>query len=112
MNSQPPPQLVAAIERSTGLAGKRTRDVPELAAWRIKIRRNWYRIAELNLAAAIINVCAMAINSGWAHWASIAAFSTSFCLMFWCEFRARRMTRQLARPAALQLARDMSGILD
>lgn len=92
-----------------GLAGKRVADVPELAKWRLASRFNWKRLAELNLVATIINVGAMDGNSGWMHFASSVSFGVSFSGMFFAEFRARRMTRQLQRRAAEQLWRDVNG---
>lgn len=103
--------LVVTLERRPDLQGRRVADIPELAVMRLKFRRRWYRLAEANFAAAIFNLVIATsplIGSLWVM--NVGAAALSVTTMFFAEGHARTLTRQLHRPAALQLARDIAGV--
>jgi len=113
MTTRRPPTeaLIAELEaRDLRLRGRRTADVPELANFRFHFRRRFYRLADFFFAASIFHLICLGALDGFGHWTALAGFTGSFTMMFFCEFRARRLTRQLARRAAEQLARDILGM--
>ena len=100
----------AAIERDMGLQGKRVEDIEPLAADPRKFRRRFYWLADYFIFAACFQVIVASYATEPAHWFALAGFCIAFPGVFFCEFRARAMTRRLKRPAAEQLARDMIGV--
>lgn len=102
--------LVAALERELGLAGKRTADVPGLAGFRLKFRWRFYRLADAGFFLTIFNfLCATAAgNPAW--WLSaFVGLPLAGAMMLLGEMGARLITRQLNRPAALQMVMDLNG---
>lgn len=113
MKARPPTEaLIAELERrNVRLAGRRTADIPELAGFRLFFRQRFYRLAEFFFGASIFNWLAAAYSPfAVLRFLSSVAFGLSFVMMFFCEFRARLMTRQLHRRAAEQVARDILGV--
>jgi hypothetical protein len=108
----PPRDLVEALERDPRFAGKRARDIPQMAEFRRDSRERLYRLASWQFGLAIFAVVLAAGQEGIGHWIAVGGFCVSFVGMFYAEFMARRLTRQLNRSAADQLARDLSGIFD
>jgi hypothetical protein len=109
---QPDPRVVERLEQFPAFRGKRTRDIPELAGFRIHYREGFYRQANLFFGLTIFGVILAGAQEGFGHWISVFGVFNSFPMMFFCEFKARAMDRQLNRRAAEQLARDMVGRRD
>lgn len=105
-------ELVASLEASPNLRGKRVADVPELAKHRLKYRRQCRIQANIAFGLALFNfvLATAAIYSFW--WLSALCAGLMVWLMLWAEARARAMTRQLRRSAAEQVARDVCGMRD
>jgi hypothetical protein len=103
-------EIVAELEQSGGLRGKRIADVPGLAMVRLTARRWFYRMAEAGFFLAVFNLW-LASAPAYPLWA-VSMLSAGLCVvvMVKMELGARAMTRQLARPAAEQVARDLLGI--
>jgi hypothetical protein len=104
--------LVAALEYHSELRGKRTLDVPKLAAFRVHYRRVFYRQANVFLALGILNVILATIVPGALRYLNAACAGLMVWQMAVAEERARRMTRQLNRQASVQVARDLFGLDD
>jgi len=108
----PTPAMVAEMEeRAPLLRGRRTAQVPQLAQFRLYYRRRFYQLGNgffaLCLGHSLIiaaNVVPLSVT------AATVGLCAAFPMMFFCEFRARAMTRQLKRRAAEQLLRDMKGL--
>ena len=49
------PVAIDAFEDSYRLLGKRTRDIPRLATFRVEAIRRFHRLGEFNLAIAVFN---------------------------------------------------------
>lgn len=105
--------LVDQFERNPELRGKLVADVPELAAYRLKFRRGFYRFANLHFGTAIFNIIvATSPLIGWLWPLNALAAGLSVYMMFWSEEKARIFTRELHRRASEQMARDILGISD
>jgi hypothetical protein len=102
--------LTAALERDPRFAGKRGADIPDLAMFRRKWRWRFYRVADANMFAAIFNVTLALAPIAWLWPVNVVAAAASIAGVFWAERRARTISRQLNRPAALQIARDALGL--
>jgi hypothetical protein len=102
--------LVRRLEHHPDLYGRRVADVPQLAVPRLRYRRNFYRWSTLNFGAAIFNFWLAASQLVTWFWPINAlAAGLSFYMALFSEGRARALTRQLRRPAALQVALDLVG---
>jgi hypothetical protein len=102
--------LVASLESHPGIRGKRVAEIPDLAAVRLAFRRTCYRNANWAFFLAVFNaVLAFAPGYGL-RWLSALSALAMVALMAWAELKARQMSRQLARPASVQVARDLMEI--
>ena len=101
---------IALWEDACGLLGKRIRDVPELAAPRRKYIPRFRRLAEGNLALALLNALLWCWPSN--PFATLAALGVlvNAGTMLHAELSAVALVRQLNRRAAEQLVRDLKGI--
>jgi hypothetical protein len=100
-----------ALARDPVFAGKLTQDIEQMAAGRRWFRTRFYWLAAGQLIVSAFNAwMAFVVEPVWLHWLNIAGFSLAFVGMFRAEFSARTLTRQLKRPAAEQMARDMIGV--
>jgi hypothetical protein len=103
--------LTAQLATDPRFAGKRLADIPPLAEVRYHFRRVAYRTANFGIAVTIFNmVLALADYPLWPL-SALAAGGGAWTI--WrMEQMARTMTRQLKRPAAEQVARDLLGMRD
>jgi hypothetical protein len=99
--------LVASLERDWQIVGKRTEDIEALAKFRRQARERYYGLATLFFALSIFTWLVANASPPSFKIVNIVTFIIDFILMFFCEFQARTMTRQLHRRAAEQLVRDM-----
>jgi hypothetical protein len=104
-----PTEIIDGFEDQYWLWGKKTRDIPVMACWRLEMRRHWERNAT---AALIFGVLAglMSLNGHVTRWLMELCFDINAANMIVCSARAIILTRQLDRRAAEQLLRDSSGI--
>lgn len=104
------PEAIAALERDLDLAGLRTADVPGLAGFRLKWRWRFYRIADASFVMLIWNALAATAASNPAWKLALGMGALNIATLLFMESRARIISRQLNRPAAEQIARDMAGV--
>lgn len=105
--------LTAEIDAIPTFTGKRLEEIPGgPRALRYKWRWRFYRIADASFVLLIWNAIAAtaASNPVWKFALAFAVFNIA--VIFFAESRARICTRQLHRPAAEQLARDLLGYTD
>jgi hypothetical protein len=101
--------LVRRLEHHPDLYGRRVADVPQLASPRLRFRRTFYRHANCAFGVAVFNLL-LALAPGYSLWpVSVVGGAIAIATMFFAEGRARLMTHQLRRPAALQAALDLAG---
>lgn len=102
--------LVAALDQQACFNGKRVADIPELAAPRVQFRRTSYRLANIAGGLAVFNFLLATADQYGLWWLSALSSGLMVWLVLFSERQARAMTRQLNRPVALQLARDLAGL--
>jgi len=102
-----PEAVIDSFEDRTQLWGKRTRDLPPLAAFRVEFRSRFYRAAELNAAIALFNAY-LALD--WHLLIAWAVLPVNIGGVLFAESRAWMLNRQLNRRAAEQLLRDLNEI--
>ena len=104
--------LIRSLETRPDIKGKRLSDIPELAEPRYRFRRSFYRYADGAFFLAIFNAW-LAFAPDFDFWpVSTIGLGAALWTMVFAERRARALTRQLHRPAAEQMARDLMGIRD
>lgn len=107
----PDPMFVKTLEAELGLTGLRTADVPGLADFRRKFRWRFYRLADAGIFLTIFNFIVAVAPENPLWWLSLlVGLPLAVALVWFGENRARAITRQLNRPAAEQIARDLSGV--
>jgi len=105
-------ELAAHYDSMPMLAGKLTRDVPELAAFRRKFRWRFYRLADAGMFLAIFNLIVALSPHAFLWWLNTIAAGAALWMVFKSEGTARLLSRQLNRPAAKQPALDTLGRFD
>ena len=95
------------IRRAPDPGFPRVADIPALAGPRLKARRFFRELAFAGLLCAIANVLLVAEPAYSGDTLSTVVACVSVWLMLNCEKKARIMTKQLKRPAADQIARDI-----
>lgn len=104
-----PVEVIDQFEDLNWLWGKKTRDIPIMAAWRLEFRRNYERLAFFCLITAIFCVWAASLPRS-IHWLMQLNVDFNVANMIVVSLRARMLSRQLERRAAEQLLRDLNGI--
>jgi hypothetical protein len=102
--------LLDAFERELHLQGKKVRDIPKLADFRVSGRAAFRRLAEGCLALAILQVILWGNWDNPLRWLNVLGVFANVTTMLYSESRVRLLTRQLNRSAAEQLLRDFNGI--
>ena len=109
---EPLPELIAQLEQDSRFKGKLIADIPELAAFRLKFRRRAYFVANGAIGLTIFNFILATVPGYFLWWLSALAAGLTGWVVWRMESLARIMSRQLNRPAAEQVARDMLEIWD
>jgi len=103
--------MVEELElRCAHLRGRLTSEVPELAIFRRNYRAQCYSFADRFFALSLFHLIVASAGFEPARTFCLLGFCVAFPMMFWSEFGARAMTRQLKRRAAEQLLRDVKGL--
>ena len=102
-------ELTAALESDPRFSGKRLRDIPDLANFRRKWRAQCYWVANFGIFSTIFNAVLALSPLIRLWWVSLLCAAISLATVVVAETRARLISRQLGRPAALQIALDSLG---
>lgn len=109
MSKPPLAELTAALASDPRYAGKRLRDIPEMAALCIYWRRRFYRLAEVGMFLSIFGVILALAQSNPAWWMATIGTAMGLTVTFVAEGMARRISRMMNRPAAEEMARAALG---
>src|SRR5262245_54403505 len=103
-------ELTAALETDPKYAGKKVRDLPEMAGICIYWRRRFYRMADTGMFLTIFGVILALVPDNPAWWLATIGCAAGITVVFKAEGMARRVSRCLNRPAAEEIARSALGM--